>query len=187
MAKSRAQLDAEIRESLSRPISSRGPGAPKEPLRELVERVSREPRATTSEPPARARAAPSQAAVTVREIRTRASSRISGEPLTTPRAMSQSWNRRWSSMDSAPRRSLLSRTSRISMISSLVKRLPSPIVITASPIRRWRLGACQRSRWQLPWDQRPACRRTSANTARYGIARRDSPPSRRQPLLWRLP
>jgi hypothetical protein len=42
MAKSRAQLDAEIRESLSSPISTQGPGAPKESLHELVDRVSRE-------------------------------------------------------------------------------------------------------------------------------------------------
>jgi len=42
MAKSRAQLDAEIRESLSKPISTRTPGTPKESLREMVERVSRE-------------------------------------------------------------------------------------------------------------------------------------------------
>jgi hypothetical protein len=42
MAKSRVQLDAEIRAALLRPISSRGTKAPKEPLREMVERVSRE-------------------------------------------------------------------------------------------------------------------------------------------------
>lgn len=41
MAKSRAQLDAEIREALLRPISS-GPRSPKESLRAMVERVSRE-------------------------------------------------------------------------------------------------------------------------------------------------
>ena len=42
MAKSRAQLDAEIREALRRPLTSRDPKVPKESLRELSERVSRE-------------------------------------------------------------------------------------------------------------------------------------------------
>lgn len=42
MTKSRAKLDAEIRESLRSPLSARGPGAPKESLQEFSERVSRE-------------------------------------------------------------------------------------------------------------------------------------------------
>ena len=42
MAKSRTQLDAEIRKALLQPISSRDRNAPKEPLGEMVERVSRE-------------------------------------------------------------------------------------------------------------------------------------------------
>jgi len=41
MPKSRAQLDAEIREALRRPVS-RDPTAPKESLRDLAERVTRE-------------------------------------------------------------------------------------------------------------------------------------------------
>lgn len=42
MAKSRAQLNAEIREALRKTISSQSSGAPKESLREMVERVSHE-------------------------------------------------------------------------------------------------------------------------------------------------